>query len=438
MQKNNSQTSAFAEWRRNWTLVLASAFGISVATIHLYSAGIFIEPLERQFGWSRAQIVSGITLASVIGTFGSPCTGYLIDSYGPRRIALPGMLIFCGGIAMLSLVGGEIWQWWLLWLIVALGWVCIKPTVWTAAISSRFDKSRGLALAVALSGTGIGAVLAPLTAGMLIGNFGWRLAYVMLVGLWVLIAFPLVWLFFRGAQDAQVRGQPQGKARQVGLPGLGVREAIYSARFVKILCAAVLVTVSATGLMMHMVPILSDGGLDRTAAVRVAGIMGLATVTGRLAMGVLLDRVHGPLICAAIFLFPMVAGLFLLRYDGSFLSAMVIACCVGLALGAELDGLAYFASRYFGLRNFGTLFGTIVGLISLGTGVGPLIAGAIYDSFGTYRPFLWLVIPSSALAAILIGTLGRYPVFDGEGAVADAEPEDRSVQGRALPQVRST
>jgi MFS family permease len=83
-----------------------------------------------------------------------------------------------------------------------------------------------------------------------------------------------------------------------------------------------------------------------------------------------------------------------------------------LAIGAELDSVIYLATRYFGMRNYGALFGFIAALISAGTGIGPFAGGLVFDLTGSYTFFLMAVIPVAALSSLAAGTLGAYPVHE--------------------------
>jgi MFS family permease len=123
----------------------------------------------------------------------------------------------------------------------------------------------------------------------------------------------------------------------------------------------------------------------------------------------LLDRFSGPLIGAVSFGVPLISAGLWLTYDGSVTSAVVMAAALGLALGSEIDIIGYLASRYFGLKNYGTIFGTIAGLYALGVGMGPTLAGIAYDRTRSYDIFVWCVIPAFLIAVAMIGTLGRYP-----------------------------
>jgi MFS family permease len=149
------------EWRTNWRIVLVSTVGVGMGGIHIYSLGTFIIPLSTAFGWSRAQITSGLSIVSLFSVIFSAFVGLLIDRVGPRRIAIPGVLAFCSAVALLSTTGSSIWNWWLLWILVAASIQLAKATVWTTAIATRFARNRGFAIALVLSGAGISTALTP-------------------------------------------------------------------------------------------------------------------------------------------------------------------------------------------------------------------------------------------------------------------------------------
>jgi MFS family permease len=113
---------------------------------------------------------------------------------------------------------------------------------------------------------------------------------------------------------------------------------------------------------------------------------------------------------------PVFTALLLLLFPGSIPVILVAIFLLGLSVGGEYDAIIYLSTRYFGMRNFGTLFGFVAAALLAGVGLGPLIASHLYDQTGSYQSFLLLAIPAGALCAVLIGTLGRYP--DHEAAPA--------------------
>jgi len=402
---------AGAEWRQFWPIPFTSMLGLMVGAIYIYSLGLFIDPLQQEYGWSRTQITLGLTLVSVITVTLAPFMGMIIDRFGARTLAMPGMAIYCTAIASLSMVGSEIWMWWLGWFFVALGSVCIKPTVWSVAVSTYFTAGRGLAIAVALCGTGLGQIFLPYITNWMVDGFGWRIAYATLGIGGAALVLPIMFLFFYDARENNRRKGITNTDR-LTLPGCGLREGYLSRRFLFLAITALVATAGIVGIVVHFVPMLSSGGVERSSAAAIAGVIGVTSMTGRVVAGYLLDRIDGRVIGALAYGFPCLGCFLLLQFDGSTSQAIILAAVIGLSLGAEIDVLAYLASRHFGLRNYGTIFGTLVGLITLGGGLGPLLIGMIFDSTGAYTYALWIFIPAFLCVSVLIASLGSYPVFD--------------------------
>lgn len=400
---------AAAEWRRFWFVPFAAAFGYATSVIHVYGIGPFIEPLQESFGWSRAQTSSGITIAAFLSSLFCIPVGMLVDRIGPRRVGLIGVLLMAGSFALLSLTNGEQSNWIALWVLVAVGTLWVQATIWTSAVASRFEVSRGLAFAVTLSGASIAAALFPILGTWLIGNYGWRTAFVAMGGLWATLVFPLLLLFFRGAQDSAPQQRAAAKAAAAQLPGLSIAEGIRSPALYKLLLAAALFAFTAIGAVVHFVPILTDSGASRVTAASIASLIGIFSIVGRLGTGLLLDRFPGHLVGAIACVAP-VFGALLLLIDGSNPAyQMVAAALIGFTVGAEVDVVAYLATKHFGLRNFGALYGALSMALGLGTAFGPLAAGALFDNFGSYAIFLKLVMVLMSVAALALATLGAPP-----------------------------
>lgn len=400
-----TEQSAASEWKTGWLLVFASALGVALGSVQIYSTGVFVEPLEAEFGWSRSSIMGGLLITSMMGVVFSPFFGYLIDRFGARALALPGVAVTCLGFSLLSLAGPEIWTWWALWFVIALGALMTKPTVWSTAVSSHFRKGRGIALAVMLCGTGLGSAAVPPLCYFLIEAFGWRTAYLGVAAIFFVIVAPIMWLFFHDRRKEPLK--PGETAKTVS--GWTAREGFAKRQFFQLLAAAVVITSVVVGFVAHLVPMLENNGLERETAVYLAGLTGLLSVIGRLSVGYLFDKFSGPPIGAISVLLPLPAAILLLLFPGSFFASLVVVLFLGLAVGGEYDSIIFLASRYFGMRAFGTLFGVTASGLMAGVGLGPLMAGAIFDAYGSYDIFLYLTIAMSFFTALMLGTLGRYP-----------------------------
>jgi MFS family permease len=386
-----------------------------MSTAHLYSLGVLIAPLQREFGWTRAQISTGPFIISMIALLVAPLIGLALDRFGARRISLFGVVFFCAMLSSLSMATNNIVTWWTLWAGLGLAATCVFPTVWVSAINGLFEKNRGMALAIALCGTSLGAAVFPAVTHYLMMVYGWREAYVGLAVISLAITLPLVWFLFHGATDE--RRTPHFHSTPLIQTGFSVREGLRSLRFFKLASAVVIFSIAAAALTTNSVPILMTRGFSATKAASVVGLIGIGSIVGRLLGGYLLDRVDANKVTAISVLAPVVTVTILMAYPGSLVCAAMACVILGLSIGTELDASAYLASRHFGMRNFGTLFGTINGMVLFVVGLAPLAANYAYDRTGTYQVVLWLIIPACLLSSALFLLLGPYPKFGPTTAV---------------------
>ncbi len=396
------------EWSAGWPVVIASLFGFALPTIYVYSVGSLIAPLEVEFGWTRAQISSGLSVVTLMGAILSPFVGVLIDRIGPRRIALPGALLLCGSFGIISLANGSLWQWWLLWFLLVFVAAGLKPVVWSLSVASTFEKGRGFALAVALSGSGLGLAVMPLLSIWIIDNYGWRAAPPLLGLIVGVVVVPILYFGLHSGADAASKARRSGSDKvQPAKAGVDARTALLSGRFFRLAVASFLATVTGVGLGTNYVPVLTDLGLDRSEAAATAGLAGIASIIGRLATGVLLDRYRANLVGDICVLLPLISCFLLLSSTVTIPIAMIAVFLFGCALGAEIDIIAYLTAEQFGTARYGTIFGVIAGLWSLATAIGPLAISYVYDVTGSYDLVIWLIIPAIVVTSLCLFSLRR-------------------------------
>jgi MFS family permease len=173
----------------------------------------------------------------------------------------------------------------------------------------------------------------------------------------------------------------------------------------KLLMAAGLFSFTIIGIVVHFAPILTDSGVTPMKAAGIVSLIGIFSIIGRLGTGFLLDRFPGHKVGAVAFLIPIVACVLLLFYGSNSFSHAVAAAIFGLTVGSEVDVIAYLAAKHFGLKSFGALYGVLQMALAAGTAFGPLAAGAVFDNYGSYRPFLMLTIALMTASAIAIFSL---------------------------------
>lgn len=387
---------------RAWLMVVVCLVGISTgpAAFGIGSIGVFIGPLQERFGWGRAELSSAISLLMLCTALCVPLAGALVDRLGPRRVLAPSLVVL--GLCMAAAPHvRELWQFQAVY--VAMGTLAAgsNSVAYMRILASWFDKSRGLAIGIAGSGTGLGFAYVPVFTEYLKSHYGWAAGYYGLAALAVFVTLPMVLLFLKERDGAEV------DAASPTMAGVTLAEALRGRDFWVL--AAMFMGVSAVlyGLLPHLVPLLTGRGLDAGRAAAVASIFGLATFGGRILIGFLVDRFDARRI-ALIFFMLSALGIPMLGADLPIWAVFVAAFLLGGSLGAEVDMLAYLTSRYFGLRCFARIFGVLFGAVMLAMGAGPVIFGAIYDATGSYNLMLYAGAPLCAVAALVTLALRPY------------------------------
>jgi predicted MFS family arabinose efflux permease len=391
------------ELKANWAIVLAAALGVAIGTtgIPYYTFGVFLKPLAADFGWTRSQVGLG-ALFLHSGTFLlSPILGKFVDRRGPRGVALLSLAGLGVALMLLAASGPGLATYYGAWVLVALLGCGTTPLTWTRMVSQNFDRARGLALGLALAGTGFASIFAPRFCTYMIGAYGWRSAYLALGIVTIVLVLPLV---AYGTRNLRKHNAVDRSA----MPGLTLREAMATRHFPLIAGGIFCVILAQAAAMVHLVPMLSDRGIAPGQAAGMAGIMGFAVIAGRLLVGGLVDRFHAPRVGLCFLPMPALSLLILLMVPGHGATVAAILL-LGLAAGAEVDLLAFLVSRYFGMRHYGVIYGVNLSIFALGAGIGPSLAGLSFDRTGNYDQAMAIGVGLFLVGAALIGTLGPYP-----------------------------
>ncbi len=414
--------SSAGEWRNGWALVLACFVGFSFFSVPTASLGVFMQPVGEEFGWGRTLISAGTSISSVVTALLSPFFGILIDRYGSRRLALPGLVVTSLAIAGIALANGSAAQWLAIWAFYALISISVKTTVWTAAVSGTFTAGRGLALGLTLSGTAAAQIIAPPLSNWLIDAYGWRLAYVAIGLGWGSFALLLSWLFLYDAHDRQRAATRSGQtAAVIAPPGLQVAEAWRSRALWTIALSTFMMMLLSLGLQIHQVPILTGVGVSRTNAAWLAGLFGVTGIVGKLVTGWLLDRFPNANWIGAVTL----AGngiAFALLLTGDLTPGLIVAAITinGYSAGCKLQICTLLTSRYGGMRNFGKIYGAMTSVVALGSGLGPMVAGMVFDLTGTYDGFLLAGTVGCVICGALVFSLPACPDWQAESTAKPA------------------
>ena len=356
-----------------WLLPIGAAIALIVGNgpISVFAFGVFIKPLEAEFGWSRASISAGLSLCGLFSALALPLVGGLMDRYGVRRPLLIAVCLFALSVAAIGSTT-SLGMFIALTALSGLTGAAQSPLAYVKSISGRFNVRRGLAIGIAMSGIGVGTAFVPLLAQSLISSFGWRAAYLGLGALVLLLAVPIASAVIQDEPERHVPARDESDLSQ----GLSIRMAIGSRIFWFLAFSIFLASLALNGSLVHVVPMLTERGWtpDRAAAALTAA--GLSGMVGRILVGFIIDRIFAPYVGGVFFLMAA-AGIFLLIEDKAVILGVV---SVGLAAGAEIDMMGFLTSRYFGLSALGKIYGLLFALFTVAAGLGPYLIGLSFTS----------------------------------------------------------
>jgi MFS family permease len=405
-----------------WWVVAAAFLNLffSVGIIY-YGFPVYYPSLVAQLGFTRAQVTQGFLLGFLlVGIPASLLAGVLIDRLGARRVILSGVSFV--GIPLL-LMGSitRFWQYEVLCLLEVLGYSLAGPIANQVLISRWFSARRGQAMGYAYLGLGLGGVVSPVLVNWLIGQFGWRHAFVATGATALAILFP-VGLFVTRSSPSEMGLLPDGRSPvsdqgfEAVLPeSISVSSALRTADFWLILLGSTLVLGAINAVIQHVILFLKDQGYSTSSASGILSALLAASLAGRVLVGYLADRFKRARTMA---LFYLLLGITipLLFWAHQPLVAWTFAITFGFAMGADYMLIPLVAADRFGLGSLGKLLALILAGNSILQWLAPWAAGRLFDLYRSYDT-VWIII---AVAAV-VGAAGIYAVSDYPGKVAARE-----------------
>ncbi len=393
-----------------WRVAVVCHIGVltGFATVFIYSFSFMVKPLGQAFGWDREQIARAFSLAAISVAIFSPFIGKLFDRFDPRKLIAGFMTVFGLGMASLALLTPHLWQLYASAVLIGIAGTGTYQLGYARVIAAWFERRLGAALSIVVAGSGVGSFVVPPLVTHLLGTHGWRATYLGLAALPLLIGAPLTLLFARTPRAGSAH-EPARAMRGEAAEGLSWQRALGSPSFWLLALGVVALSLSENGALAHLAPMLSDRGLTARDVAFTASLLGVASVTGRFALGWLLDFVKGSHIAVASLL-AAGAGMVLLAHARRFGAAAPAAFVAGLGGGCELDLIPYMLRRYFGLRSFSTLYGLVYSTYAVAGAIAPLVLGHIYDRTGSYTGIMntFCAVTLVASAAMLALPAYRY------------------------------
>lgn len=406
----------FSEFKTLWRFLLSSSLGMAAGyTLVSYVNNLFTPHLLESFAWSRSDVAL-VGVAAFLGIVTMPIAGRLTDRFGVRRVAAVGIvaspLVFIGFASMT----GSIWQFFLLTFaqILIVGGTT-SAVVYNRLIAQSFNRARGAAFAIAASAAPIaGALLAPFIA-LVIEHYSWRAGYVSLAGFTAVCGI-LAW----GLVPPHITPAKPAHAATIRLTD-DYKTIAKSRSFQLIFLGFILCNFAFTMQTQHLQVILLDNGVSAAVGSIAISIFAISVITGRMVCGFALDRFPSHRVAAVALGLPSV-GLALLAMgvsDPLVVGAAVL--CLGVALGAEIDVLAYLVSRFFPLRVFSTVLGLLMGGFALSMASGALLLSFALAHSESYTAFLTFCSVSALIGASLFILLRSAPTYT-ERETSTAEP----------------
>ena len=386
--------------------VVAAAFAITFLGFgSAYTFSAFLEQLQRDFGASRGSVSLVFSLAGFLYFGLGIVSGPLADRFGSRPLVLIGMILLGLGLALASAAQNLIEVYAAYGLGVGLGMGCAYvPAI--GAVQRWFVRRRGFASGLAVAGIGVGTLVMPPLASLLIGSFGWRGAYLALGALALVLGCSMALLI---ENDPSGRGlNPDGDelAARTVQDGAAVGKAIRSGRFISLYVACLICSFGVFVPFVHLVPFARDHGIAASMAAVLLGVIGLGSTAGRFFLGTVADRMGRERALLMMFV-GMAASLAIWALSANVWSLAVFAFVYGVFYGGWVAVLPAVVMDYFGGRNVSGIIGVLYTSVAFGTLIGPSAAGLAFDLSHSYELPIVASAATNVLAALIVAITPR-------------------------------
>ncbi len=370
--------------------------------------GVFFNPLQSEFGWSRTIISGASSLGSLMMGLFAMVAGNLTDKFGPRIIMIATGCVLGLGYFLMSQVNT-------LWNLVLFYGVMVGIGTSTADVSllpmiaKWFARRMGIMSGVAKVGTGMGIIIMPPIASWLITNYGWRNSYITLGMVAMVAIVSLAQFLSRDPSQKGLKpyGEPEGVASgsySVG-KGLSLREAVHTRQLWAICAIYFLIFYSTMTIMIHIAPHAADIGASAAGAAGMISTIGGVSILGRLAMGATGDRI-GHRRALAICLLVLIISFSWLQLAKGLWGLNLFVVIYGFAHGGFFALMSPLVAESFGTKSHGIILGMVIASGTIGSALGPVVTGRIFDVTRSYQPaFLILLVVS--VTGFILSTLLR-------------------------------
>ena len=387
-------------------VVVSAAFLVMVIMWGMFSSfGVFLKPLSTEFGWTRAMTSTAYSLSFIIFGLCSIATGKLSDRFGPRIILTVCGLLLGSGYLFVSQTG-TIWQLYLSYSVIGAG--MSGTTVPLASMVARwFTQNRGMMIGILFAGIGTGMLIMPPVVTWLIINYGWRTTYIV-VGVTILVLVVPLAQFLR-RDPSQIGQLPYGdrelkKKGDIYDAGFSLQEGIHTPQFWMFGGTLFFFALIVGTVLVHVIPYAISSGLSAPGAAVVLSVVGIFGTGSRIIVGITGDRIGYKPTFIICFILVSISPLLLLAAKDLWMFYL-FATIFGIGHGGVSSLMSPMVVELFGLSSLGVIFGviTIGGII--GMAIGPIVAGHIFDTMGSYNLAFIIYAGISVIGLILVSLL---------------------------------
>lgn len=355
----------------------------------IYTFGVFFEPLQEEFGWTRAVTSGAFSMYMILHGALYIVTGRLNDRFGPRVVMTVCGLFLGAGYIMMSQTSA-VWHLYLFYgLLISIG---ISGTFvpLLSTVARWFEQRRGLMTGIVVAGVAVGTMVMPPLAAWLIVSYGWRLSYLIIGGL--VLASVVVAARFLRRDPTQMGLVPYSKKKadnkwEAKLPPVSdfsLSRAFRTRQFWLLGTAFAGLGYCQMSIMVHVVIYARGLGLSPGSAATIMTIIGGVGILSRIIVGSIADRI-GTKIPVVFDLGLLSFGLILLAVAGQTWAVYVFAAIFGLAYGGLVALMSPAVAELFGLRAHGGIMGAITFCLTIGGAMGPIVTGYVFDVTGSYQ-----------------------------------------------------
>mgnify|MGYP001096391620 CR=1 FL=1 len=388
--------------RYRWVIVAAGGTLGCVAIGAMFSLPVLLQPIVRDTGWSVAGVSSAMTIGFLAMACCSMAWGTLSDRWGPLPVVLTGSTVLAASLLLAS-QASSLFAFQFIFGVMVGGSIAAIFAPMMATVTGWFDSHRSLAVSLVSAGMGIAPMtMAPLVA-WLVSSHDWRTTMQIVAGIVAVIMIPVSLLVRRppalAAGNAAMAQNGETQAE------MSVGQAVRSPQFAILLLTNFFCCATHSGPIIHTVSYAVSCGIPLIAAVSIYSLEGVAGLGGRIAFGILGDRLGAKRVLVAGLLvqaFGALAYVFVRELAGFY----AVAALFGFIYAGTMPLYAAIARENFPLKIMGTVIGGTAMAGSLGMSAGPVAGGLIFDSFGSYT-WLYVGFWAMGLGAFLIAMTFR-------------------------------